>query len=200
MHGLLGLAGPLVIATTMLLWYALLVLSGVLLFSATGGSVLRSASGDPAGGAEVPSFVTTTLSSVGYGDLVPAGPGWTVVATTLALLATMVLTLSLSYVISVVGAALSRCTTAASLQALGGTPAQLVTHTLLDEERGTMTGQLVTCAGSVQQVAAQQRTYPVLAFFRAGLVEACRQDGWEPPELHRDDAAHRNGGRTATSA
>lgn len=166
-HRLLSLAGPAIVSLTILLWFTVLVLGSWCLFAAQPGSVVESTSGRPATPWETLGFVTTTTTSLGYGQFVPRGPGWTVVATATTLTGTMVLTLSLSYVISVVGAALTRRTTASTIRGMGGDAVDLVASAMAGGAAAALRSNLTTVASQVSQIAHQHRAYPVLQFFHS---------------------------------
>lgn len=170
-HALLGLAGPAMVLVTILVWYAGLVAGTWLVFSAHPGAVVSNSSGAAADRSTVFYFVPTTLSGLGYGDYVPTGFPWTVFATTMTLLATVVLTVSLSYVISVISAAIARRTTASDVRALGGNPVDLARRARLSDPVQSMHTYLETVASAVSGVAERQLAYPVLRYFHSSRLE-----------------------------
>lgn len=85
------------------------------------GSVIDSTTKAPANAIEILYFTSATISSLGYGEWVPSGPPWTFISTLATLAATIVVTVSLSYVLSVVSAAVERRGLAAGIFAMGKT-------------------------------------------------------------------------------
>lgn len=166
-HRLLGLAGPAILALTILLWYAGLVLGAWLVFVSHPGSVVSSSTRLPADAAQTLYFVPTTVSALGYGDYVPAGVPWTTFATTMTLLGTVVLTMSLSYVISVLSAAIATRTMASSIRGLGENPAAIAARAELDSPTRSMQVYLGQVASAVSDVAERHRAYPVLHYFHS---------------------------------
>jgi hypothetical protein len=104
-HPLLALAGPVALVTGIVLWYALLGFGLLLLLVAHTGAVVDSQTGASATLFELLYFVSTTISSLGYGDLVPAAAVFKLVSTLATFCATIIVTASLSYVLSVLSAA-----------------------------------------------------------------------------------------------
>lgn len=170
-HRLLALSGPAIVIFTILGWYVGIVLGNWLVLAAHPGAVVSNATGAHVDLTGLWYFVTTTLSSIGYGDLVPSGLPWTVFSTSITLLTTMVLTISLSYVISVISAAIKRRSVASSVRALGSSPSEVARHAQLGEPGHSMHTHLSAVASVVSEAAEQQVAYPVLRYFHSARLE-----------------------------
>lgn len=142
-----------------------------LVLAAHPGSVVSNTTGSHADLTQLWYFVTTTASSLGYGDLIPSGLPWTLFATATTLITTIVLTISLSYVISVISAAIKRRSMASSVRALGGSPSELVRHAQLGDPGHSMHTHLTAVASAVSEAAEQQLAYPVLRYFHSARRE-----------------------------
>ena len=165
-HRALAVAGPAITILTIVLWFVGLVLGTWLLLRAAPGSVVLATGRVPAGPLDLAYYVPVALTGLGYGDYVPAGPPWTFVTGVLTFVATTLLTLAVSYLVSVISAALQRRTTASSVFALGQDPETVARH--LGEDPGGWAGPyLAGLAGDVSEVAAQQRAFPVLRYFHS---------------------------------
>lgn len=184
-HRALALAGPAIVLVTILVWYLGLVLGGWLVLAAHPGAVVSSSTGSHADLTALWYFATTTASSLGYGDLVPSGLPWTVFATTTTLLATIVLTISLSYVISVISAAIKRRSMASSISALGTSPSEFAENAHLGEPGRSLHTHLASVASAVSEAAEQQLAYPVLRYFHTTRPEVAPA----PAVLRLADAA-----------
>ena len=171
-HRVLTLVGPMIVLLTVLIWYGGLVVGAGLVFAAHPGSVVSSSTRLPAATVQLFYFVPVTVSGLGYGDLVPSDWPWTALATTVSLAGAIVLTCSLSYIISVVGAAIRRRTYALSVFGLGPGPSQIIPHLRFDQARESMHDYLATVASSLTETAEQQLTYPVLGYFHTVRAEA----------------------------
>ena len=165
-HPLLAVAGPAITILTIVLWFAGLVLGTWLVLRAAPGSVVLATGRVPAGPLDLAHYVPVALTGLGYGDYVPAGPPWTFVTDVMTFVGTTLLTLAVSYLVSVISAALKRRTTASSVFALGQDPETVARH--LGEDPGSWAGPyLAGLAGDVSEVAAQQRAFPVLRYFHS---------------------------------
>ncbi len=170
-HRALALTGPAIVILTILGWYSGMVLGTWLVLAAHPGAVVSSSTGSHADPTGLWYFVTTTLSSLGYGDLIPSGLPWTLFSTSTTVLTTMVLTISLSYVISVISAAIKRRSMASSIRALGSSPPEVVRHAQLGEPGHSMHTHLTSVASAVSEAAEQQLAYPVLRYFHSARLE-----------------------------
>ncbi|MEH6566254.1 MAG: potassium channel family protein [Halopseudomonas sp.] len=166
-HGALRFAGPAMILCSILGWYLLLTLAIFLMLASHPGAVINGSTGEPADYLQTLYFANTTLSSLGYGDWVPAGYPWTLISTLGTLMATIVLTVSLSYVLSVVSAAVQRRSLGTSIFALGNTPAEIIDSARLHDPAGSLKNYLLNLSLSIDQQGLRHLAFPVLKYFHA---------------------------------
>lgn len=167
-HRALSFIGPFLLIATVCLWYVMLNVSLVLLLSSELGAAKHSTDGSPLTLTETVYFVGATLSTVGYGDLLPSGSPWTFVSNLYAFLTTIILTSALSFLISVVRAAVERKAVAQSIFGLGHTPSALVDCVRLHEDQA-LVPQLVTICGQLDSCAFQHLAYPILTYFHSPI-------------------------------
>lgn len=164
----LAAAGPIFLVGTVLVWVVLLWAAWTLVFLGSDGAVVDPATGAPVGVVETAYFAGFTVFTLGVGDLVP-GAGWwqalTVVATFSGL---FLVTLAITYVLSVVSAVVSRRSLAVHVEALGGT-AESIVRCGWDGERfeSAYEQHLVALTSEVAQVAERHLAYPILHYFHA---------------------------------
>ena len=170
-HRTLKYAGPAMILLSILTWYLSLVLAVFLLLVAHPGSVINNVTTKLADPMETLYFTSTTLSSLGYGDWVPAGPPWTLVGTLATLVATIILTVSLSYVLSVVSAAVERRALASSVFAMGHSEQEIIRNANLQDPQGSLKNYLFSLSTTIDQQALRHLAYPILKYFHATKPE-----------------------------
>lgn len=170
-HWLLSLVGPFMLLASIVLWYVLLGLSLLLALAGYAGSVVDGTTNEPAGLIEKLYFVTTTISSLGYGDLIPRFP-WTLISTTATLAATIILTIALSYVLSVLGAAIDRRTLAKEIFGLGTTSLQIIERSRLHDPRDSLKNYMLSITSQIDEQACKQLAYPILKYFHSVDPEA----------------------------
>jgi hypothetical protein len=159
--------GPVLMLLSIILWYVLLASCVFLVFLQSSLSVVHSSNNVPAEPLERFYFVAATLSTIGYGDMVPAGFPWTLLATASTLVVTIVMTVSLSYVLAVISAALERRQLAQGVMGLGGNVAEVLRETELASGDGTLDDHLREIARDLDRQSLKRLAYPVLEFFHA---------------------------------
>jgi hypothetical protein len=167
LHRLLSLIGPLILLGSILLWYALLGLGVFLAFAASPDSVINTNTGTPVDLLGKLYFVSNTISSLGYGDLVPSSFPWTLVSTVATLAATVVLTVSLSYVLSVLSAAIERKKLAQGIFGLGRTVVEIIERARLSEAEDSLKNYVLSLSSETDHQALKHLAYPILKFFHA---------------------------------
>lgn len=167
MHRVLAFAGPFMMLLSIVLWYLLFGLAVYMLFAAHTGSVINNTTDESATHLETLYFVSTTISSLGYGDWVPSRFPWTLIGTLATLLATIVLTVSLSYVLSVISAAIERRSLASGVFSIGDNIPDLIKHLQFGNPQASLKNYLLGLSSTIDKVALQHLAYPVLKYFHA---------------------------------
>lgn len=170
-HRLLSFTGPFILLASIVLWYVLLGAGMLLAFAAQPASVIDNATGAPADLAGKLYFVSSTISSLGYGDLVPSGFPWTMAGTLATLAATVIITISLSYVLSVLAAAIERRKLAQSIFGMGATLPGLIARVRLDSPEESLKNYILGLTSEIDHQALNHLAYPILKFFHAESVE-----------------------------
>lgn len=171
-HGVLALAGPAMVLVGILLWYGLLGVGAFLVFVSHPASVVLSSDRTPVDSASDVYFVGTTLSGLGYGDLVPSGFPWTFASSVAALLGTIVLTTSLSYILAVLTPAVQRKSLASGIRVLGSSPAEIVEAAQLHDPAASLQPYVTSLCTQMSDLAAKHLAFPVLRHFHSAKVDA----------------------------
>lgn len=171
-HGVLALTGPFMLLGSIILWYLLVGLALFLVFLAHPLSVMDSSTGAPVDWTQKLYFVNATISSLGYGDMVPAGRPWTLIATSGTFLATLVLTVSISYVISVVAAGIERKRLAQAIFGLGGRPCDIIEAAGLRLPQTSLQDYNTGIATTIDAHTLKHLAYPILKYFHTPQAQA----------------------------
>lgn len=182
-HGLLTSTGPVLLVLSLAIWMTLLWAGWTLIFGSYEGVVVISTDRVPADWVDRIYFAGMSLISLGTGDLVAASPWWRVLSVVATVTGLFLLTLALSYFVSVISAVTERRSIAAQLLALGGTPQEMLLRAWDGEQISSSLGSTLTGMGSqLSKLAEQHLTYHVLHHFhakdsrRATLVAVARLD------------------------
>jgi hypothetical protein len=166
-HGLLAFAGPALLVTGFLVWVGLLWAGWVLLFSAEPGAVVASTSNAPADLAGRVYYVGFVLFTLGTGDYVPVGGTWEVLSAIASLSGLFVVTLAITYVLSVVSAVAAKRRLAGSIHSLGDTPADLVRRAWDGSGFAGLDQHLPSLGSELEYHDQRHAAYPILHYFHS---------------------------------
>lgn len=162
-------AGVLMLATTVLVWVSLLWTGTTLVLLSGDPAVADATTGAPAGVAQVAYYAGFTVFTLGVGDYVATSDGWKLYTAAMSFAGLVLVTLAITYLLSVVSAEVSRRSLAVHVHALGRTPAEVVLGGWTGSQFSSPFQQhLVSLASEVATLAEQQLAYPVLQYFHTG--------------------------------
>ncbi|MFW5972657.1 MAG: ion channel [Bacteroidota bacterium] len=183
-HGLLAVLGPLLLATALLGWVVGLWFGWAVIFSSDGASVVTSITREPASFVERIYFTGFVLFTLGTGDYVPVGGGWQVLSNVASLSGLVVVTLSVTYVLSVVTAVVAKRRLAGSIHSLGRSPEELVTRMWDGSGLSGLEQYLPALSSAIELHTQRHLAYPVLHYFHS----ADQRIALEPALAVLDDA------------
>lgn len=164
---LLRFAGPAMLIVTVLTWVAALWAGWTLLFVGS-DSVVTAQKGRPAGVADVVYFTGFTIFTLGTGDFVASSAGWRIAMAVAAFSGLFLITLAITYLLSVISAVVSRRVLAQEIHGLGDSPTQIMRKGWTGDGFDEMfQQQLISLSSSVASSAEQHLAYPVLHYFHA---------------------------------
>lgn len=166
-HRLLAFAGPALLVIAFLVWVGLLWMGWTLLFSAEPGAVVASASNAPADLAGRVYYVGFVLFTLGTGDYVPVGGTWEVLSAVASLSGLFVVTLAITYVLSVVSAVAAKRQLAGSIHSLGDTPADLVCRAWDGSGFAGLDQHLPSLGSALEHHNQRHLAYPVVHYFHS---------------------------------
>lgn len=169
--GLLTFSGPVMLIVTVLTWVALLWLGWTLLFYGS-DAIVTASKARPAGFGDVVYFTGFTIFTLGTGDFVASTPGWRIVMAAATFSGLFLITLAITYLISVLSAVVARRVLAQQIHGLGDSPSQIMVKGWTgDGFDGMFQQQLVALSSSVASSAEQHLAYPVLHYFHSSTRE-----------------------------
>lgn len=160
-----GMAGPSVLLAGFTLWALLLWIGWTLIFLADAQGVLASDTRSPATWLERAYFVGFSITTLGIGDYVANGGLWRVLTILAAVSGFTVLTLSITFLLSLLPAVASKRATANYLTALGGTPQKLVAQQWRDGTCDSLLSHVPDLVAHIEGLAQQYAAYPLLHYY-----------------------------------
>lgn len=152
----------------MLTWVVLLWAGWALIFSSMDAAVLDSTASAPASVAARIYYAGFVVFTLGVGDFVPGSGPWQIATAAASFLGLFLVTLSITYLVSVVSAAVTRRQLARSVHLSGETGADIVlTHWTGEQVSSQFDSLAQTLTTQVLQTTQQHLAYPVLHHFHA---------------------------------
>lgn len=150
-------------------WITLLWLGWWLVFLGSPGAVLSSVDSTIAGIWERAYFAGYSIFTLGNGDFRPIGAGWQIGTVLAALHGLSFVTFGITYLLSVLSAAVERRELAVSIRGLGESATHVVIAGWSEDERSfdVLVGDLTALAPRVIQLAERHYAYPVLHLFHS---------------------------------
>ena len=169
---LLSLAGPLIITATLVGWIALLWLGWTLVFAGDGASLMDTRDGGPVSWVERQYFVAYSMFTMGNGDFAPRD-GWPQVATSLTTASGMLLvTMGVTYVLSVLTAVNQKRAFASSVWGLGRRAEDVVATGWDGTDLHALDLPLNSLRSELSLLADRHTAYPVLHYYHSEKPES----------------------------
>ncbi|MDG5778695.1 potassium channel family protein [Haloarculaceae archaeon H-GB2-1] len=166
---LLSLSGPLLLVLSLLLWVGLVWLGWTLVFAAETDAIVNTRTNAPVGWAQRFYYVGYTMFTMGNGDFYPPTAGWQIATAVTTASGMLFVTLSVSYVLSVLEAVSVKRSFASGVTGLGGWSEVLVRSSWdADAEsfRGLETA-LDRLTSQLDTLGEQHDSYPILHYYHS---------------------------------
>ena len=168
----LSVAGPVIIVVVVLSWVGLLWAGWTLVFAADPAALSYRDSGEFPDWTGRIYFVGYTLFTLGIGNIVPARGAWEIITVVASGTGMLFITLSISYMVSVLGAIVVGRAFANSVRGLGDDAEDAVRRAWEGERYTGLTLPLSTLTSQLATITQQHLTYPILHFYRARDADA----------------------------
>ncbi len=167
-HKVMVLAGPAILVLTVVGWILLLWGGWILVFSSEPASIVTTSSNMFSDFVDRVYFVGYTIFTLGIGDFLPNGHVWQIMTTLAAGSGLFAATLAVTYLLSVVSAAVSGRAFAAEVAGLGPTAADAVAAGWDGRSYVHLSFPLQSASSQLSKLGQQYLAYPVLQYFHAG--------------------------------
>lgn len=169
-----SLAGPISLLAILVLWIVLVWAGWTLLLSADPHSLVSTRQAKPVDLAGRIYFVAYTMFTMGNGDYYPAGDGWELITSLMTASGMVVVTLAISYTLSVLPAIVQSRTMASEIHGLGKDAETFLLSFWNGETFPQLEMQLNALAAEVTRNAQQHNAYPILHVYRGSQRPAAR--------------------------
>lgn len=164
---LLTLSGPLVLAATLAVWIGLLVAGWALLFAGGESALVDTQGAGPVSWSERIYFTTYTLFTLGNGGYAPSGGVWRLLTAAATASGMLLVTLLVTYVLSVLDAVTQKRAFASSVSGLGERSEAILRRSWDGEDFDGLDLPLNTLASELDTLTANHKAYPILHYFHS---------------------------------
>lgn len=176
-HRILETASAVILVMTFVVWLVPLWVGWTMVFSASVEAVVEQMTHEPSTLMDRAYFAAMVLLTLGTGDFVASSPGWRLLSVAAAANGLVVVTLAITYLISVVSAVMEKRRLAISVGALGGSAGEIVVNGWDGQGFTSLEDELSDVAGQLMLHAERHLAYPILQYFhptdpRAALPRA----------------------------
>jgi hypothetical protein len=183
---LLSLAGPSIQTVTVFVWVGLLWAGWVMMFGSDTSSLIytRTPEKMPGDLASRIYFVAYTMTTIGNGDLYPNGDGWEIAASFTGFSGMFLITLVVSFLLSVIGGVTTKQALASQITGLGNSPEEFILNIWDGKGFTGLDLQLMSMSSQLGTLTEQQLAYPILHRYHG----ATPQEDSAPAVAILDDA------------
>ncbi|WP_247002156.1 ion channel [Halosolutus gelatinilyticus] len=163
----LSLSGPLILSFSLLVWIVFLWGGWTLIFASAETALSDTLNRGPISWSDRVYFTGYTIFTLGIGDLVPREGVWqllTILATGSGLL---LLTLSITYMLSLLDAVTQKRSLASNIYGLGTTSTEIIRRSWNEEEFRELELPLHTFTTQLNTLTTNHKAYPILHYFHS---------------------------------
>lgn len=164
-HGMLSTAGPTILIATLLVWILLLWVGWTMVFSADEQAVVSASTERPADLASRFYFVGYSIFTLGNGDFKPNGATWQVLTGVAGGSGLLLVTLAITYLLSVVSAVVSARAFAVQVMGLGKSAQDAVIAGWNGKTLGGLDWPFQSANSALSNLSQQYLAYPVVRYF-----------------------------------
>ncbi|MFC7203184.1 ion channel [Haloferax namakaokahaiae] len=164
---LLSLSGPIILVTGLALWIALLWGGWTLLFASAENILRDTRNGGPISWSERFYFIGYTVFTMGNGDFTPQGARWQTATALAAGSGMLFVTLSVTYILSVLDAVTQKRSFASSVSGLGKQSSSILEQSRDAEGFHGLELPLNSITTELNTLTSNHKAYPVLHYFHS---------------------------------
>lgn len=166
-HRMLSLSGPVILVAIMLAWVCLMWAGWVLIFASDSQALLHTRDHTPADWTGRIYFVGYTMFTMGNGDFTPRGDPWQIVVALTNASGMLLVTLAVTYLLSVISAVVRQRAFASRVTGLGKTPQAFLAAGWNGRDYKSFDLVLSGLSSELAMLSEQHLSYPVLQYYHS---------------------------------
>jgi hypothetical protein len=162
---ILSISGALLLFKVVASWITLIFIGWLLVFLSYDYSVIDSRTEAPSNFVDKIYFVAYSLFTLGNGDLKPAKGWWQIATPCITATGFFSITLAVTYILSVISAAVNKRNVAGKIASIGLTAQDFVINLWQSRSYNSIDLQLANFASHLNMLHEQHKAYPILHYF-----------------------------------
>lgn len=162
---LLSFSGPLIIALTISLWILLVWLGWTFIFAGSNSAISDSTDTDPISWVERIYYTGYTIITLGNGEYSPKEGGWQIASIFASGTGMLLITMSVTYILSVINSVTQQRAFADSVTAMGKSSYEMIKNSWNGKDFRNADLLLNTFAAQLSSIAEQKKAYPILQYY-----------------------------------
>lgn len=147
------------------MWVVPMWLGWTAVFSAADGVIFHQLTGEEATGWDRAYFAGMVFLTLGTGDMLAEGAGWRLVSVLASFNGLVIITLTITYLLSVIAAEIDKRKLAMRVNSLGESPVEIVENGWTGDDFESLEEQLVDVSADLMHQAERHVAYPLLQYF-----------------------------------
>lgn len=164
---LLSLAGPLILTATLFMWVLLIWAGWVFLFAGDADSLIDTRDDEPITWTARIYFVAYTMFTMGNGDFTPKDGFWQIATSLTTASGMLFVTLSVSYILSVLGGVTQKRSFAEGVTGQGKDSVTIVTQGWNGKDYSNIDLFLKDYSAQLSTLTQQHKAYPILHYYHS---------------------------------
>ena len=170
-HRILSLAGPTILAMTVVSWVVFIWMGWTIIFYSDPSSILVKATNSSPDFSDCWWYVAYTMFTVGNGDFTPQGDWWQIASSLVAFTGMSMVTLSITYLLQVISAVANKRAFASEVTGIGKTAEEFVIKQWTGKDFGAIELQLNSLSSKLTMQNEQHMAFPILHYYHAAREE-----------------------------
>jgi hypothetical protein len=166
-HRLLSFGGSVILLSLIGFWLLMLLAGWTLVFEGAPHAVVELQTRHPADFVGRVYFVGAMMFTAGTSEYAPAGPVWQIAAILVSASGLFVVTLSITYLLAVLGAIVEKRALASAIWDMGATSEGLIDRAWAGDHFSALDNPMTHLMTGIEAFAEQQLAYPILQYFHA---------------------------------
>ena len=162
-----SLSGPIILVSSLSVWIALLWIGWTLVFASAQYSIFDTINGGPISWSELAYFTGYTIFTLGNGDFAPRTEIWQIATTLTAASGMLFVTLSVTYILSVLDAVTQKRAFASGVTGLGMQSDEIIQESWDGDGFQGLGLPLNTLTEQLNTLASNHKAYPLLHYFHS---------------------------------